>query len=316
MSEPATPAPAAHKTRPFYWSVRRELWEHPSVYLAPLVAACLALLGYVVGTHWLVRLVRAATKARDHVRTMDTGNIEAFAAATKAAVRTGAGVVTPYMFVPGMVFAVVVVVTLFYASGALYGERRDRTILFWKSLPVSDTTTVLAKAFIPLLVMPAVMFAVVFVTHLVMLALASLVLLAGGVSPADLMGFLPFPLLWAAFGRGVLIMALWNAPIICWLMLVSGWAKRVAFLWAIGPFAAVCIVEKLAFNTQHIALFLLQRLTGGYMLAFLHDGHEIERLADLNPLPVLANLDLWGGLVFAALCLAAAVRLRRYRDPI
>jgi ABC-2 type transport system permease protein len=315
----ATVAPPVAKTRPFYWSVRRELWEHGSVYMAPLVAAALSLVGYVVGTYWLAGLVRAATAARRHVRTMDTSNVEAFAAATKAAVRSSAGVVMPYMFVAGVVFAVAIAVTLFYASGALYGERRDRTILFWKSLPVSDTTTLLAKTFIPLLVIPAVIFVVVFATHLVMLAVASVVLLANGVSPADLTGFLPIPFLWASLGRGVFIMAAWHAPIICWLILVSGWAKRVAFLWAVGPWLAICIVEKIALNSMHFPLFLLGRLVGGYQAAFTVDGRggaDVERLADLGLTQVLNNPGLWGGLVFAAACVAAAVRLRRYRDPI
>ena len=318
MTDTAAPraTASATKVRPFYWSVRRELWEHSAVYAAPLIVAGLSLFGFLISTYWLVHAVRAATAARRLVRTMDTGSVDAFAAATVAAVRTSAAVGMPYMFGAGLVFAVATVVTLFYATGALYGERRDRTILFWKSLPVSDLTTVLAKSFVMLVVIPAVIFAAVFASQLFMLALSSLILLANGVSPSDLMSFLPFPYLWAAFGRGVFIMALWNAPILCWLMLVSGWAKRVAFLWAVAPWVAICIVEKLAFNTQRAFEFLLGRVAGGYHAAFTLDGRQISSMADLSPLPLLTNLGLWGGLAFAAACIAAAVRLRRYRDPI
>ena len=321
MTDTAAPraTASATKVRPFYWSVRRELWEHSAVYAAPLIVAGLLLFGFLISTYWLVHAVRAATAARRLVRTMDTGSVDAFAAATVAAVRTSAAVGMPYMFVAGLVFAVATVVTLFYATGALYGERRDRTILFWKSLPVSDLTTVLAKVAVALAVMPAVVFAIVFPTQLVMLIWSCLILIANGVSPADLLGFLNFPYLWLALGRGVFIMALWYAPIACWLILVSGWAKRVAFLWAIGPWVAICLVEKLAFNSLNVFGFVMGRLAGGYMAAFTTDGRggkEISRLADLNPLPVLSNLELWAGLAVAAACVAAAVRLRRYRDPI
>ena len=312
----ARPSP---RIRPFYWSVRRELWEHPAIYIAPLIVAGLSLFGFLIGSFWLAGSVRAAVAADKLVRTMDPGNVEAFAKASRAAVRAAGLMDTPYEFVAGMVFATVIVVTVFYASGALYGERRDRTILFWKSLPVSDLTTVLAKVAVPLVVMPAAIFAIVFPTQLVMLIWSGLILIANGVSPADLLGFLNFPYLWLALGRGVFIMALWYAPIACWLILVSGWAKRVAFLWAIGPWVAICLVEKLAFNSLNAFGFVMGRLAGGYMAAFTTDGRggkEISRLADLNPLPVLSNVELWVGLAVAAACIAAAVRLRRYRDPI
>ena len=310
---------AATRVRPFYWSVRRELWEHPAIYIAPLIVAGLSLFGFLIGSFWLAGSVRAAVAAGKLVRTMDPGNVEAFAKASRAAARTAGLMDTPYEFVAGMVFATVIVVTVFYASGALYGERRDRTILFWKSLPVSDLTTVLAKVAVPLVVMPAAIFAIVFPTQLVMLIWSGLILIANGVSPADLLGFLNFPYLWLALGRGVFIMALWYAPIACWLILVSGWAKRVAFLWAIGPWVAICLVEKLAFNSLNVFGFVMGRLAGGYMAAFTTDGRGgkgISRLADLNPLPVLSNLELWAGLAVAAACVAAAVRSRRYRDPI
>jgi hypothetical protein len=82
---------------------------------------------------------------------------------------------------------------------------------------------------------------------------------------------------------------------------------------------AICLVEKLAFNSLHAFEFVMTRLAGGYIEAFNvggHPGAPISRLADLDPLPVLADLHLWGGLAVAAACVAAAVRLRRYRDPI
>ena len=63
-------------------------------------------------------------------------------------------------------------VGVFYCLDALHGERRDRSILFWKSLPVSDLTTVLAKASVPCRVLPPRAFALALATQLMLLPAA------------------------------------------------------------------------------------------------------------------------------------------------
>ena len=315
----ASEATPAARTRPFYWSVRRELWEHRALYLAPLIAAGLVLFGFLVSGLHMVRNVSAADAATRAVHAMDTGNVEAFAKAAKLAVKTQAAVEMPFLVAAGFTFATVIVVVVFYGLGALYGERRDRTILFWKSLPVSDLTTVMAKATLPLVVAPVVIFTVTFATQLAMLAWSSLILLANGVSPSTLTAQLHFPLMWFALARALIVMSLWWSPVVAWLMLVSGWARRTPILWAVGPWAALCLVEYLAFQTQHVLGLIAGRLAGGYIAAFTVDGDgeaPISTLAGLNPLPLLRHPELWIGLAVAAVCFALAVRLRRYRDPI
>ncbi len=135
MAEPAVApqdaAPAAYAwQRLFYWSMRRELWENRSVYVAPLVMAGFALLGVLLSTIALPHYLRAVAEG-----TARAGRL-----------------MGPYSFVAFSVMATQFFVTMFYSLGALYGERRDRSILFWKSLPVSDLITVLSKAAIPLVV--------------------------------------------------------------------------------------------------------------------------------------------------------------------
>jgi ABC-2 type transport system permease protein len=123
---------------------------------------------------------------------------------------------------------------------------------------------------------------------------------------------------------GLTVIALWHAPIYCWLLLVSGWAKRATFLWAVLPPLAIGVVEKIAFNTTYfITLLLKDRLFGFAAGAFdltdkggvPVDPHFIP-LTQLTPGRFLSSPGLWIGLVFAAIFLAAAVRLRRYHEPI
>jgi ABC-2 type transport system permease protein len=109
---------------------------------------------------------------------------------------------------------------------------------------------------------------------------------------------------------------LWHAPIYSWLLLVSGWARRATFLWAVLPVLAICVVEKIAFNTWHLAALLGRRLAGGAEVVAFPGRFPIDPGMQLTPGKFLSSPGLWIGLVFALALLAAAVRLRRYREPI
>jgi ABC-2 type transport system permease protein len=114
----------------------------------------------------------------------------------------------------------------------------------------------------------------------------------------------------------VAVHALWWAPLWGWLLLVSAWARRAAFLWATLPLLAIGILEKIAFNTSHFAALLGHRFLGSPG-SVASSGNGMS-MASLTPSPgqFLASPGLWIGLAFAAACLAAAVRLRRSREPI
>ncbi len=121
-------------------------------------------------------------------------------------------------------------VGVFYCLDALHGERRDRSILFWKSLPVSDLTTVLSKASIPLVVLPLLTFAITVAMQWIMLLLSSAVLLGSGLSVATLWTQLSFVQMSLVLLYHLLtVHSLWYAPFYGWLLLVSGWARRAPF---------------------------------------------------------------------------------------
>jgi ABC-2 type transport system permease protein len=282
-------------SRRLYWSVRRELWENRAIYIAPLAVAALFLVGFLISAIHPPAQMRDAM-ALDPMRHQEL-------------------VEQPYTFAAFFLMGISFIVAVFYCLDALYGERRDRSILFWKSLPVSDLTTVLAKASIPILILPLVTFAITIVTQWIMLLLSSAVLLARGQSVATLWSHLPlFQMSLMLLFHLVAIHGLQFAPIYCWMLLVSGWARRAPLLWAVLPPLTIGVAEKIAFNTSHFAA-LMNYLFGG--------GPEITTgkmaMAPLTPIAVgqfLINPGLWIGLVVAAALLAAAVRLRRYREPI
>ena len=212
-----------------------------------------------------------------------------------------------------------IIVALFYCLDALHGERRDRSILFWKSLPVSDLTTVLAKASIPLVVLPLLVFVIVVVLQIVMRSVSSAVLLANGVDAA--LPWTQVPLLRHSLVLlyGLVVLALWYAPIYGWLLVVSAWARRATLLWAVMPPLALCLIERIGFGTTHLARVFLHRLGGGFGEAFaitVHGSDSMFGIAELDPLRFLGSPGLWIGLAVACALLFAASRLRRRAEPI
>ena len=292
-------APAVMSTaRVFYWSVRRELWEHRSIYVAPLAVAALILAGFFISTVHLADRMRAAL--------------------TLSPMQQAEAIQQPYTFAAMLMMASFFIVALFYSLDALYGERRDRSILFWKSMPVSDLMTVLAKASVPILILPLLTFTLTITMQGIMALLSTVVLRANGLSAATLWSHLPLPQMsLMLLDHLVGVHGLWYAPIYCWLLLVSAWARRAPFLWAVLPLFAMGIVERIAFNTAYLSALLQYRLLGGPEgMAFDAGSMSTDSLAKLNPVNFLMSPGLWIGFAFAAAFLFAAARLRRSRGPM
>jgi ABC-2 type transport system permease protein len=284
-------------TRRMYWSLRRELWEYRSIYVAPLAVAALILFGFLISTIHLRERMRAAL--------------------TLGPMQQQELIAQPYNFAALLIMFTTLVVAVFYCLDALHGERRDRSILFWKSLPVSDLTAVLAKASIPLVVLPVLTVAITVVTQFIMLLLSTAILLGDGPGITTLWTQLPLLqmsllLLYHLFA----VHSLWYAPIFGWLLLVSGWARRAPFLWAGLPLLAIGIVEKIAFNTSYFAAMLQHRMFGSAEAGTGPGTFPTNPMTHLTPVHFLSDPRLWLGLALTAAFLAAAVRLRRYQGPI
>jgi ABC-2 type transport system permease protein len=297
-------APAAiAATRPMYWSVRRELWENRSIYIAPLAAGGVAMLAFLVSLIGLPKTVRGLSAMNPAQQRITLA--------------------MPFAHAAMLLMFTAFLVGIFYSLDALHGERRDRSILFWKSLPVSDRTTVLSKAGIPLVVLPLLAFAITVALQQIMWVLSTAVLAMNGLDAATLWNRLPLFQMELVSLYGFVVIVLWHAPIYMWLLLVSGWARRATFLWAVLPPVAIAAFERIAFHSSHIGTVLLDRLFGFAAGAFdlvdqagvPVDPHYIP-LTQLAPGRFLSSPSLWAGLLVAAAFLAAAIRLRRYREPV
>ena len=276
------------------WSVRRELWENRSIYIAPLAVAPLAIIAFVFNALRLPEKMRGpAGQLHDAIQ-------------------------QPYDFVAGLLMAVTMIVAVVYSLDALYGERRDRSILFWKSLPVSDWITVLAKASIPIVVLPLLGFVITVVLQLIMAVISSVVLAANGSSVGAYWEQL-------SFGRMSLLLlyhlvavhGLSWAPLFGWLLLVSAWVKRAPFAWAFLPPVVIGILERIAFGTSYLGPFFGARLSGaGSVMSTSTSSMPMDPMTTHATVGrFLSAPGFWIGLVLTALFLAAATRLRRYQVP-
>ena len=272
--------------RQMYWSLRRELWESPWIYLAPAGAAAVFLCGFL--------FTLLALPAEPALGLM------------------------PYHMAAGFLMLAGMVAAAFYCIGALHDERQDRSILFWRSLPVSDRAAVIAKACIPIILLPLLTFAIAFVLQLVMLLASTAVLWAKGMSAGPLWTTLSFPrMTLMLLYHMVTIHALSHAPLYAWLLFVSAWARRAVLVWAVLPPFAIGALERMMFGTSHFMAMLGNRLTGGGTEAFTPPGMmPMDPMAHATPGVFLLSPGLWIGLALTGLFVAASIRLRHYRGPI
>ena len=274
-------------TQHFYWSVRRELWENRSIYLVPAVIGVLIVLASAISPFHLPVTLEAVDPARQHE-----------------------AIEQPFMLASLLLMFITVLIAGYYCLEAFQGERRDRSILFWKSMPVSDLTTVASKASIPVIVLPLVAFVATAATQFLMLLVASIRLGANGSNVAELWRHIPLLQMWPMLlfhlvaGHGI-----WYAPFYGWLLLVSAWARRAPLSWATVPVLALALIEKIAFNTSYFATLVVTRFAGSPQMAGNPMG--MDSLLPVGPMQFVTSSGFWLGLAFFALCFAAAVRLRR-----
>lgn len=302
--------------REFVTLVRREYWEHRSLLWVPLGVAVLLILGTLFGTplHGGITI------------SLDGDDTEYF---SRLATDTIAQQKIFAVWIAGLMLPILIAslfVIFGYLLDCLYAERKDRSILFWRSLPVSDRDTVLAKIFVALVATPVLVWAVSLVTSLVTFLLASLKLGGTPLAPLVIWHGFEWLAIQATLLGNLLVAALWYSPVAAYLMLMSVYAKRSPWVWAALPPVFAITAEKLLFGTRHVASFLAHRM-GGYFDAMNvtvnrpEHGSSADRIAHsvdtaherLSALALLGDANLWLGVALCAALLVVVMRLRRLR---
>ena len=313
------------------WLIRREMWEHKGMlFWAPLVVGSLMTL---FSAAMLLNGHNVGYNISGHQGTLN-GAVSGMSASEQQAML--AVIARGYMAVSAPIFLMLGFLVFFYCLGALHDERRDRSMLFWKSLPVSDRMTVLSKAVLALAVTPAITIAVATATSLLMLLMLCAALAVKGVNLFGALFAAPEFYLTPLRIAGLLpVYILWALPTVGWLLMVSSWARSKVFLWAVGaPLVAGVLgmwanrAFELGWNAgwfMHavVARILLGVAPGSWFLfcdgehgrALMH-GREQFDLAGVfeRSWGTLGGVSVWVGVLAGVAMLGVAVWLRRWRD--
>lgn len=300
----------------FLTLVRRETWEHRSLVWVPAITAL-----------FIVIATLLSSNVSGSVRFELDGESADFFARLATDPVDQAKLFSIWMGALGIpVLVVAIIVLYFYLLDALYAERKDRSILFWKSMPVSDTATVMSKLVTALIAVPIWVWLVSLVMGLLTFAIIAVKVAGTPLAPLGNFHAGAWLVLQLTFFQNLLIGALWYAPVAGWLLLVSVWAKRAPFLWAVLPPALTALFEEMIFNTEYVAHLIGYRLMH-YFEAVKMTFHVesdaapstiFDSIRDtyerMSAAPLLGELHLYTGLLVTVGLVFAAIRLRRWRD--
>jgi ABC-2 type transport system permease protein len=312
----------------FKWLLKREYWENRGGFFwAPIVVGGITVLFSAVAS------VAGAMIAREH---RDGVMVDGSPAelAEHSAQLGGMGDVLLASGV-GIGLSVMAFVIFFYALGSLYDDRRDRSILFWKSMPLTDAQMVLSKAAWGLLLAPLMAVGIGLVIGVALWLVALLGAAASGVPGASSVITAAHPVKVVATVLATLpVQVIWSLPTIGWLMLCSAWARRLPFLWATAVPILACAMISFTdifegIEVPHDKLWyvvayrgLLSIAPGAWLPTIASepagpvDGpKDLAGLVDITSAwGVFAQADIWIGAAIGAAMIFGAVYFRRQRD--
>jgi ABC-2 type transport system permease protein len=293
----------------YLWLVRREFWENRAIWLIPAALGALLILAALFGGYQVVGAVDLST-----VRSV-----------------VQAGALDGMIVIVVTFFVVMAIYSTWYLLDCLYADRKDRSILFWKSMPISDSVTVASKLGIALILIPLCYFAFADLTTLLMAFIISVragASIGSSLWRGDL--WLEIQALWFYL---IVTTAIWYLPVAGWLLLVSAWAKRAVILWSILPPLALVLAERVFLGTHVIAGQLAARLgllgyashafqyaPGAANWVMTEIGHDtittpVSVYRFVNAGGFLSSPETWIGAAVGGVLIAAAIQLRiRYTE--
>lgn len=314
--------------------IRRELWEHRSLWIAPLIWVGILIVMFTWGTFQLERdndfsEFAAAASIEDLKNLSDHDREEVAKALAYDNDRKQTIYAFSYLMIGGLISGFMCIVVFFYLIDCLFTERRDRSILFWKSMPVSDAQVVLSKFLTAMVVIPAGVILLSSATQLLLLGIWNMRFagsMVGMMTPDwDILSWVRSVTIEGGLMLGGIM---WYAPIAAYFLLLSVWVKRMVFLWAVLPLIAAPLLEFIFLRSSHVAEFLGQRF-GGYVkelnidrldmnMRMSHTNADMPRVQDLYDSFQMSGMftssEAWIGMAAAAALLFVTIRIRRFRD--
>ncbi len=281
--------------------VQRELWEHVSLWRVPAILFVLVVLANLAFTN-LFRFVQYTPDGMQSI--VVTGTLGSVSSA---------------------VFLVCVFLALFYLLDCLYAERKDRSILFWRSLPVSDTEAVLAKVVVAAVVIPLVIWITIIAAHATTLVIQGIF---GAEEAGAFIGVLDLGRYWINLLLVLFATVLWSMPLMCWFLFCSSWSQRTPLVMSLAIPVVIGLVDSILSLDIGLGAMMLERVPIGIGSGALAPGTGLDRLLGLAGMGLNTAGEggleryaafvtlpaLWGGLLVSAILIAATIWIRRWRD--
>ncbi len=295
--------------------VKRETWEHRSIYVTPAAITIIVTLG-------VLAMLMFASGFAAELDVVIFGAQNLAGDPERKAVLTGFFLGTSWVFIIALA-----ILTVFYCLDSLYAERKDKSILFWRSLPVTDAETVISKLITATIVIPVATVIGIIVTHLINLIVVSLwVSMKGGDGGMLIWGSVALVDNWVAAFIVVIASGIWMSPFIGWFLLVSAYTKRSPLLMAFMPLILIGLLEGIIFRTHVFAENVLARGDGlplfriGNIERFFDEKHwrvaedATSLLVHLDVVQFLTSPAMWAGILVCAVLSTGAIYVRRFRD--
>jgi ABC-2 type transport system permease protein len=309
--------------------IKREFWEHRGAFVKTPIIISIVMLVLIIGGYFTSLFLSDQMGSGEFTK-QGLQELTKLSQAKLAMFWSGQIVSTSVLFI-----FVLFIVMFFYILGSLYNDRKDQSILFWKSLPISDAQTVASKLLTATLVVPFVYSVVVMLFSFILMVFISIVLLIHGFNPIDLVwspanlfqGFL-------LVLTGVYTQMFWALPIYAWLMFSSSFNKKRPFLFAVFVPSGVALgwywINMFSFKFTDFTMFKQPLYYLGHSvfpfasgtMSDKGEGHfSFDLDDDTLPLELIGrmsssvlSLEVLYGMIFASIFIAIAIWIRRYRN--
>jgi len=275
----------------YIWLIRREFWERRAIWIVPAVVSAALILVALFGRTQFISDVPLESPYVGKV----------------------------YLGLTGALFITIMMLySTLYLLDCLYDDRRDRSVLFWKSLPISDTDTVLSKLIVALFAIPLVSFVAADVTSLIVAFIVSVrarSMIGGALWEGG--AWLQMQALWLYV---ILTAAIWYLPVAGWCLMVSAWVKRAPMLWSVLPLLVAYLIERFFLGTHYLATLIGGRL-GGYAAAAFHGSWNVNDVTSsawqfMDIGGFFTNRATWIGAAVGAAMVAATIQMRMRRAEV
>lgn len=305
--------------------IKREFWEHRGAFIKAPVIMGIVLIVISIGAY-ITALVLANKSGANDFASQLIHESSKLTPEKLAVIWDG-----QMMGMSSLFLMVLYFVLFFFLLGSLFDDRKDQSILFWKSLPISDTTTVLSKVITAMFFVPIIFVGVYLIVSLILMIVFTVILLIHGLNPLQLIWS---PASLYAGGKvmliGTLTQMLWALPIYGWLIFSSSVSKRRPFLFAVFVPAIFAFswywINVLTFKFTNFSMFKEPLNYLGHALLPYASGSVTGKQFSFNPeestsdvvisnmFSSLASMEILYGALFCSILVALAIWLRRYRN--